>query len=52
VAIGIALLTANRFPQYQQTILSIAISTTVLFELFGPVFTRMALRHTTQDRLE
>jgi Kef-type K+ transport system membrane component KefB len=52
VAIGMALLTANRFPQYQQTILSIAISTTVLFELFGPVFTRMALRHTTQDRLE
>ena len=52
VAIGMALLTANRFPQYQQTILSIAISTTVLFELFGPVFTRMALRHAPQDRLE
>jgi Kef-type K+ transport system membrane component KefB len=52
VAIGMALLTANRFPQYQQTILSIAISTTVLFELFGPVLTRMALRHAPQDRLE
>ena len=46
VAIGMALLTANRFPEYQQTILSIVISTTVFFELFGPVFTSMALKHT------
>ena len=46
VAIGMALLTANRFPEYQQTILSIVISTTVVFELFGPVFTSMALKHT------
>ncbi|MEN8133541.1 MAG: hypothetical protein ABFS45_25920 [Pseudomonadota bacterium] len=27
-------------------ILPIVISTTVFFELIGPVFTRMALRHT------
>lgn len=46
VAIGMALLTANRFPEYRQAILSIAISTTVFFELVGPVFTRMALRYT------
>jgi Kef-type K+ transport system membrane component KefB len=46
VAIGMALLTANRFPEYQQTILSIIISTTVVFELFGPVFTSMALKRT------
>jgi NhaP-type Na+/H+ or K+/H+ antiporter len=46
VAIGMALLAANRFPEYQQTILSIVISTTVFFELFGPVFTSMALKHT------
>ena len=46
VAIGMALLTANRFPEYRQTILSIAISTTVFFELVGPVFTRLALRFT------
>jgi Kef-type K+ transport system membrane component KefB len=48
VAIGMALLTANRFPEYQQTILSIVIGTTVLFELFGPVFTSMALKHTQE----
>jgi hypothetical protein len=35
VAIGMALLTAGRFPEYQQTILSIVISTTVFFELVG-----------------
>jgi Kef-type K+ transport system membrane component KefB len=52
VSIGMALLTANRFPEYQQTILSIVISTTVFFELFGPVFTRMALRHTQGIRFE
>jgi Kef-type K+ transport system membrane component KefB len=52
VAIGMALLTANRFPEYRQTILSIVISTTVVFELVGPVFTRMALRHTQRIKLE
>ncbi len=46
VAIGMALLTANQFPEYRQTILSIVISTTVLFELVGPIFTRMALKRT------
>ena len=46
VAIGMALLVANRFPEYQQTILSIVISTTVIFELVGPIFTRLALRRT------
>ena len=49
VAIGMALLTAERFPEYRQTILSIVISTTVFFELVGPVFTRMALIHTQED---
>jgi hypothetical protein len=43
---GMALLTCKRFPEYRQIILSIVISTTVFFELFGPGFTRMALRHT------
>lgn len=46
VAIGMALLIANRFPEYQQTILSIVISTTVIFELVGPIFTRLALKRT------
>lgn len=46
VAIGMALLIANRFPEYQQTVLSIVISTTVIFELVGPIFTRIALKRT------
>jgi Kef-type K+ transport system membrane component KefB len=52
VAIGMALLIANRFPEYQSTIMPIVISTTVFFELVGPVFTRMSLRHTQRSRLE
>jgi Kef-type K+ transport system membrane component KefB len=46
VAIGMALLAANEFPEYRQIILSLVISTTVFFELVGPVFTRLALRRT------
>ncbi len=46
VAIGMALLAANQFPEHRQIILSIVISTTVIFELVGPVLTRMAIRKT------
>lgn len=44
VAIGMALVASSRLPEYRQTILSIVISTTVLFEILGPVFTKMALK--------
>lgn len=44
VAIGMALLAANQFPEYEQTLLTVAISTTVFFEILGPVATRLALR--------
>ena len=43
VPIGMALVAANEFPQYRQILLSVMISTTIIFELFGPVFTRIAL---------
>ena len=46
VAIGMALLAANRFPEHAQLILSLVVATTVFFELFGPVFTRLALHRT------
>ena len=52
VAIGMALLAGNRFPEYQQTVLTIVISTTVVFELVGPVFSRIALRHAERVGLE
>lgn len=43
VAIGMALVAANSFPAYRQTLLSVVISSTVFFEIIGPVFTRLAL---------
>lgn len=46
VAIGMALVAANQFPEYRQTLLLVVISSTVLFEVIGPVFTRLALKHT------
>jgi Kef-type K+ transport system membrane component KefB len=45
VAIGMALVAASRFPEYRQIILPLVICTTVIFELFGPVFTRLAIKH-------
>ena len=52
VAIGMTLIAAHRFPEYYQIILSVVISTTVVFEVAGPVLTRLALRksmgHTSQ----
>jgi Kef-type K+ transport system membrane component KefB len=45
-AVGMALVASNKFPDYSQTLLTIVISTTILFEIIGPVFTRMAIQHT------
>jgi Kef-type K+ transport system membrane component KefB len=44
VAMGMALVAANKFPEYKQLLLSVVISTTVFFEIIGPVFARIALR--------
>lgn len=43
VSIGMALIAATQFPQYEQTLLTIVISSTIFFEIIGPVFTRLAL---------
>jgi Kef-type K+ transport system membrane component KefB len=51
VAIGMALLAANQFPDYRQIILPIVVASTVFFELIGPIFTRMALRSAKQAPL-
>jgi Kef-type K+ transport system membrane component KefB len=45
VAIGMALVAANHFPEHRQTLLPVVIGSTVFFELVGPVFTRLALKH-------
>lgn len=50
VAIGMALVAANQFPEYRQVLLSIVISSTVIFEIIGPAFTRIALQK-TQDQV-
>ncbi len=44
VAIGMALVASNYFPEYRQTLLSVVISSTIFFEIIGPVFTGLALR--------
>jgi len=43
VAIGMALVASNQFPEYRQLLLSVVISSTVFFEIIGPVFTRVSL---------
>ena len=43
VAIGMALVASSLFPDYRQTLLTIVISSTIFFEIIGPIFTRMAL---------
>lgn len=50
VAIGMALVASNQFPEYRQILLSVVISSTVFFELVGPVFTRLAIRHAGNSR--
>ena len=43
VAIGMALVASNYFPEYRQTLLPVVIASTIFFEIIGPVFTRLAL---------
>ncbi|MGA9253482.1 MAG: cation:proton antiporter [Roseobacter sp.] len=50
VAVGIALIAAEEFPQYADTILAVTIGTTVIFELIGPSGTLLALRKTASTR--
>lgn len=44
VAIGMALVAAETFPQWAQIIMTLTIGTTVIFELLGPPITLLALR--------
>jgi len=43
VAIGMALIAASRFPEFRHIIMTVVIGTTVVFEVIGPVSTRLAL---------
>ena len=46
IAVGMALAASTVFPEYRQVLLPVVISTTVFFELIGPIFTRLALNRT------
>lgn len=43
VAMGMAMVAANSFPQHRSEILGVAVGTTILFELVGPYCTQLAL---------
>ena len=44
VAIGMALVASKNFPEYRQVLLSVIISSTIFFEIIGPVFSRIAIQ--------
>lgn len=46
LAIGMALLASQHFPQYRDIILPVILGSTVIFELLGPVFTKWVLLKT------
>jgi hypothetical protein len=43
VAVGMALIAVDHFPELRDVILPVTIGATVLFELGGPICTRLAL---------
>jgi Kef-type K+ transport system membrane component KefB len=44
VALGMALVASNHFPDLGETLLAITIGTAIVFEVFGPILTLLALR--------
>lgn len=45
IAIGMAPLASQRFPELKDTILPIVIGSTVVFEITGPALTRRVIKH-------
>jgi len=43
VALGLALMAAEKYPQHASSLLSLVVGTTIVFELFGPILTRYSL---------
>jgi len=44
VALGMALVASNHFPELRDDLLTVTVGTTVIFELVGPFLTQLALR--------
>lgn len=52
VAIGLALIAAQQFPEWGTQIIALTIGTTVLFEILGPITTLIAVRRTAKHALD
>jgi Kef-type K+ transport system membrane component KefB len=52
VAIGMALLAAQRFPDTASVVLTVAVASTIVLETVGPVFTRLAIRKAASGKEE
>ncbi len=50
VALGMALLATERFPELKDLILPVVIGSTVIFEIIGPVITRHVLNKTSNEK--
>lgn len=50
VPIGMALVAANQFPEHRQILLSVVISSTVLFDIIGPILTRTAINRAANEQ--
>lgn len=50
VALGLGLMAAERFPEHGRSLLSLLVATTFLFEVLGPVSTRVALERAGELR--
>lgn len=51
VAVGMALIVGHLLPEYADTILTVTIAATALFEILGPIATRAAIRRCKSQRL-
>ncbi len=49
VALGMALVVSQRYPQLEQRVLSVIIASTVVFELLGPPLTRLSLERVARS---
>lgn len=49
IAVGMALVAAQRFPERAEVLLSVVLASTVVFEIVGPPMTRLALRRTKES---
>jgi Kef-type K+ transport system membrane component KefB len=50
VALGMALIAADRFPEHAEVLLAVTVGSTIIFELFGPLLTQTALRRVGEAR--